>query len=375
MEVRAAHPDKLKIVLNALATRVLFDNTQRAIGIEYLSGGHLYQADPMPSSDPGKVRQVFAAREVIVAGGAFNTPQLLMLSGIGAQAELAAHGIPVRVDLPGVGKNLQDRYEVAVVNRMNFPAWQALDGATFTRDDPQYKEWADKRDGVYKTNGALLSVVARSSPKAFSPDLFLYALLGRFEGYFPGYSSLLAKNPNCLTWVVLKAHTNNTAGQVSLRSANPLERPAISFRYFDEGNDPRDAQGHGDDLKAVAAGISLARRLAADLRQEGKILREEIPGDGVSEAQLSDFVRDNAWGHHASCTCRIGRREDGGVLTKDFEVHGVTGLRVVDASVFPRIPGFFIVSAIYMIGEKAADVIGATAKATPRLGNVKAFSR
>ena len=83
-----------------------------------------------------------------------------------------------------------------------------------------------------------------------------------------------------------------------------------------------------------------------------------MPGDEVqSDDDLRQFVRDNAWGHHASCTCPIGPREHGGVLGADFRVHGTTGLRVVDASVFPRIPGFFIASAVYMIGEKAADVI------------------
>ena len=126
----------------------------------------------------------------------------------------------MRVDLPGVGQNLQDRYEVAVVNQMNFPAWEALEGATFTSGDAQYRNWAEHRDGVYKTNGAVISVIARSSPAAMSPDLFLYAVLGRFEGYFPGYSSLAARHPDCLTWVVLKAHTNNTAGEVTLRSAD-----------------------------------------------------------------------------------------------------------------------------------------------------------
>lgn len=368
LDVKRAHPDKLKIELHALATRVLFDDQQRAIGVEYLSGPRLYQAHPNPAGTPGTVRQVFAAREVILAGGAFNTPQLLLLSGIGSGADLQPHGIPVRVDLPGVGRNLQDRYEVAVVNRMNFAAWKVLEGATFTRNDSQYRDWAKGGDGVYKTNGAMLSVVARSSPAAMSPDLFLYAVLGRFEGYFPGYSSLVAQNPNCLTWIILKAHTNNTAGRVTLRSANPLERPEISFRYFEEGNDIGEA-----DLKAVAAGINLARKLAAGLRQEGRIAREEVPGDDVPAEKLPEFVRNNAWGHHACGTCRIGRREDGGVLTSDFQVHGVQGLRVVDASVFPRIPGFFIVSAIYMVGEKAADVIGAYAKGVSPLGQVRPF--
>jgi choline dehydrogenase-like flavoprotein len=369
LDVAKQHPDRLKIQLHALATRVLFDAEQRAIGVEYQSGERLYGAHAHPNDRPGETRQVFAAREVILAGGAFNTPQLLMLSGIGPRAGLEKHGIHVLVDLPGVGQNLQDRYEVAVVNKMNFPAWQALEGATFTSADRQYQDWVEHRDGVYKTNGAVISVIARSSPAAMSPDLFLYAILTRFEGYFPGYSSLPARNPDCLTWVVLKAHTNNTGGEVTLRSADARERPDVNFHYFEEGS-----ASHEQDLKAVARGMSLARRLAAVLKDQNLIAREEVPGDAVPDEELPDFVRDHAWGHHASCTCRIGRREDGAVLSSDFKVHGVEGLRVVDASAFPRIPGFFIVSAVYMIGEKAADVIGDTAKNTPPLGPVRPFA-
>ena len=90
------------------------------------------------------------------------------------------------------------------------------------------------------------------------------------------------------------------------------------------------------------------------------IAEGELPGRNLeSDADLGEFVRSHAWGHHASCTCAIGPRQNGGVVDSDFRVHGVPGLRVVDASVFPRIPGFFIVSAVYMIGEKAADVIAA----------------
>lgn len=369
LDVQRRHPDRLKIQMHALATRVLFDDRNRAIGVEYQRGEALYGAHPKPSSTPGTVTQAFAAREVILAGGAFNTPQLLMLSGIGAKAELEPHGIPVRVDLPGVGKNLQDRYEVAIVNRMNFDCWESLEGATFTRDDPQYKQWAEKRDGVYKTNGAPIAVVARSGPAAFSPDLFLYAVLSRFEGYFPGYSALIEQQRNCLTWVILKAHTNNTAGTLTLRSADPRVPPAINFRYFEEGNDP-----DGADLKAVVSGVRMARKFAAGLRKEGLIAREELPGDDVTDERLSDFVRTHAWGHHASCTCPIGRAENGGVVSSDFTVHGVTGLRIVDASVFPRVPGVFIASAIYMIGEKAADVMTAAAHGTTPAGPVKPAS-
>ena len=144
--------------------------------------------------------------------------------------------------------------------------------------------------------------------------------------------------------------------------------PSINFRYFDEGTDARK-----QDLKAVAAGVALARKLAAGLKKEGIIEKEETPGDDVTDDKLLEFIRNQAWGHHASGTCRIGRREDGGVLSTNFEVHGIKGLRVVDASVFPRIPGFFLASAVFMIGEKAAEVITATATQAPALGPVNPF--
>jgi choline dehydrogenase-like flavoprotein len=98
--------------------------------------------------------------------------------------------------------------------------------------------------------------------------------------------------------------------------------------------------------------------LTAKLRAEDAIAEEEQPGDArQSDDELKDYVRTTAWGHHASCTCPIGPRDSGGAVDGDFRVHGTQGLRVVDASVFPRIPGFFIVSAVYMVAEKAADVI------------------
>jgi choline dehydrogenase-like flavoprotein len=342
--------------LNALATRVLFDHANRAIGVEYLKGARLYRADANPSPDRGELHEVRASREVILAGGAFNTPQLLMLSGIGPSEVLLRHGIEVRVDLPGVGKNLQDRYEVGVVNRMK-EDWQVLRGAKFARDDPQYQQWADKRKGVYTTNGAVLGVVKRSRRDRPLPDLFCFAVLGLFRGYFPTYSALFAKHLNYLTWAILKAHTNNRAGEVTLRSSDPRDTPSVNFRYFDEGNDTT-----GEDLNAVVDGIKFARSMTERLKRDRLIVEEELPGEHVqSDNELKDFVRYNAWGHHASCTCAIGPKDRNGVLTSDFRVHDTQGLRVVDASVFPRIPGFFIVSAIYMIAEKAADVINAAA--------------
>jgi len=353
LEVVRNHPDRLRLELNALATRVLLDDRDRAVGVEYLSGERLYRAHARPSAQAAKRRTVRASREVILCGGAFNTPQLLMLSGIGPRDALERHGISVRVDLPGVGKNLQDRYEVSVVNRMRFDAWDVLKGARFTKEDRHYQQWAGGREGVYATNGAVLGLIARSAPTRSLPDLVCMALLASFQGYFPTYSAMCAKDLNYLSWTILKAHTRNRAGEVTLRSADPRDTPNVNFRYFEEGDDTS-----REDLDSVVSGIKLARTLMEKLRRDGLIEREELPGERLqTEEELRDFVRDNAWGHHASCTCRIGPREQNGVLGSDFRVHGTRGLRVVDASVFPRIPGFFIVSAVYMIGEKAADVI------------------
>ena len=357
-EVACRNPDRLRIELNALVTRVLLDENRRAVGVEYLCGERQYRAHARPSEKAGELRQARATREVIVAGGAFNTPQLLMLSGIGPAEELRRHGIPVQVDLPGVGKNLQDRYEISVVNRMKFKEWEIFEGAQFDSSDPQYKRWKEKRDGPYITNGAVLSLFKRSADTAPLPDLFCLSFLGRFEGYFPKYSDWFAKNLNYLTWAVLKAHTNNRAGEVRLRSADPRDRPEVNFRYFQEGT-----PDGGEDMAAVVDGVRFVRRITDKLIKDGLIDEEELPGRAVqSDEELSQYIRDNAWGHHASCSCAIGPEEKGGVLDSNFRVHGVRGLRVVDASVFPRIPGFFIVSAVYMIGEKAADAILEDAK-------------
>jgi choline dehydrogenase-like flavoprotein len=357
LDVQNRFPDRLTIETQALVTRVLFDDQNRALGVEYLKGARTYGADPAANRTAGERRQALATREVILSAGAFNTPQLLMLSGVGPSATLARHGIPLRVDLP-VGANLQDRYEVAVINRMAFDAWTSLSGATYDNTDAQYRQWTAERNGVYTTNGSLLSVVAESSPGRPAPDLFCYALLGYFTGYFPGYSLALPKNPNCLTWVVLKGHTNNVAGEVTLRSGDPRDPPSINFRYFNEGSDAT-----GDDLRAVVAGVKLVRALVRRLKDQNLIANEELPGpDVATDDQIAAYVRDHAWGHHASCTCPIGARNLGGVLSSDFRVHGTQGLRVVDASAFPRTPGLFIASAVYMIGEKAADLIAAAAR-------------
>ncbi|MGC1409049.1 MAG: GMC family oxidoreductase [Acetobacteraceae bacterium] len=351
LDVAARYPDRLRIELHALATRVVFDGN-RAVGVEYLKGERIYRAHPGASGRRGEQCVAYARREVILAGGAFNTPQLLMLSGIGRRDTLGRLGIAVRSELPGVGRNLQDRYEIGVVNQMARP-WRVLEGANFTRGDKLYGEWLRRRAGMYVSNGATLAVSLRSRPELRVPDLFCMALLADFKGYFPGYSRVIADHHDYLTWAVLKAHTNNRAGEVTLRSANPRDTPLVNFRYFEEGSDKS-----GEDLKAVVAGLRFVRQMTQELKRDGLIRREELPGDSVqTDEQLADYVRNNAWGHHASCSCAIGPREAGGVLDSRLRVHSVDRLRIVDASVFPRIPGFFIAGAVYMVAEKAADMI------------------
>ena len=358
LAVADRHPDRLRIELHSLATRVVFDDANRACGVEYLKGERLYRAHPGASDGTGERRVIHARREVILAGGAFNTPQLLMLSGVGPGEELARHHLPVRVPLPGVGRNLQDRYEIGVVNRMAKP-WRVLDGASFARGDPLFAEWSRHRTGMYVSNGAALAVSLRSRPEMAVPDLFCMALLAKFTGYFPGYARIIAEKHDYLTWAVLKAHTNNRAGAVTLRSVDPRDTPLVNFRYFEEGSD-----ASGDDLTAVVTALRFVRKMTRELKQRGLIRQEELPGEAVqTDEQLADYARDNAWGHHASCSCAIGAREANGVLDSRLRVHGTERLRIVDASVFPRIPGFFIVGAVYMMAEKAADMILEDARA------------
>ncbi|AGL19305.1 GMC family oxidoreductase [Actinoplanes sp. N902-109] len=336
-QVRERVPERLRVRTGAMVSKVLFDGTT-ATGVEYLDGP--------------RTRQVRARREVILAAGSFQTPKLLKLSGIGPADELRAHGIEVVRDLPGVGANLQDRYEVGVVSQMN-ENFALLEDATFEapqpgqQPDPAYEEWL-RGGGVYTSNGAVVGITHKSDPALPAPDLFIFGLPADFRGYAPGYSTSLQRNRDRFTWAILKSHTRNTGGQVRLRSTDPREQPEVTFHYFEEGTD-----SSGRDLDAVVAGIEFVRRLndAAD-----KVILDEVwPGP---DADLRTFVRDEAWGHHACGTCKIGPAADpAAVVDSAFRVHGITGLRVVDASVFPRIPGSFIVLPTYMISEKAADAI------------------
>ena len=367
----------LRVKTQALVTKVLFDPTPgadgkwRANGVEFLDGESLYAADLTSDSAPAQPKTVRAkaSREVILSAGVFNTPQLLMLSGIGEKAQLEQHGIAVKVDLPGVGKNLQDRYEVGVVSELSTD-FSAVERCTFAADntDPCYRDWTNRK-GPYTSNGGVASILMKSSPTQPEADLHIFALPGVFKGYYPGYSVDANADKRHLTWVILKGHTQNQGGTVKLRSANPREKPAINFHYFDDGD--VDQGQDVNDLTAVVNGVEFVRRIAAksDRIDLFTSYTETWPGPQAdTRTEIADWVKKEAWGHHASCSAPIGADSDpNAVLDARFRVRGTSGLRVVDASVFPKIPGTFIVLPIYMVSEKATDVmlqdIGETRKA------------
>ncbi len=376
--VRDSRKFPLRVKTQALVTKVLFDDAPdasgklRANGVEFLDGASLYSADLTAEQAPAapKTIRVKASRDVILAAGAFNTPQLLMLSGIGERAQLDQHGIPVKVDLPGVGKNLQDRYEVGVVSELSTD-FSAVARCTFAadRDDPCYRDWVNRR-GPYTSNGGAVSMLVKSSASQPEADLHIFALPGVFKGYYPGYSADANRDRHHLTWVILKGHTQNNGGTVKLKSANPRERPAINFHYFDDG--AIDQGQDVNDLTAVVNGVELVREIArkSDAMDLFTGYTEQWPGPQAdTRAEIADWVKKEAWGHHASCSAKIGAESDpSAVLDSKFRVRGTSNLRVVDASVFPKIPGTFIVLPIYMVSEKATDTIiqelGETRKTT-----------
>ncbi|MFD2420618.1 GMC family oxidoreductase [Amycolatopsis pigmentata] len=357
--VETLFADKLTVRTGCLVTRVLFDDPGAiARGVEFVDERHVYRADPRAPEDiwPPYTQEAEARGEVVLAAGAFNTPQVLMLSGIGPRQELERHRIDVRVDLPGVGANLQDHYEASVVFELS-PDFTVLDGCTFAppreggRYDRCLADWTTGK-GLYTTNGVLAAVTTRSRPDLPVPDLLLTGLPANFRGYHPGYAGEMERNGRHFTWTVLKAHTVNRAGRVGLEGADPRVPPWISFRYFEEGDD-----AGGEDLDAVVHGIRLARDIMQ--RAQGVTGKELLPGSALqSTDELRRFVRDEAWGHHACGTARMGAPGDPAtVVDSRFRVLGTHRLRVADASVFPHLPGFSLATPTYMVAEKAAATI------------------
>ena len=350
----------LTVVTGAFVTKVLWDARAKvptARGVEYVRQRAVYGASLAAQEVTAEPVQALASAEVILAAGTFNSPQLLMLSGVGEDAQLAKSEIASVVSLAGVGENLQDRYEAPVVSELATPLEVVApcklgqEGA----DDPCLTAWRES-EGVYKTPGFLASVLTRSRSTEALADLQIFAVPTDARGYYPGYSRDSAAAKNRFTWLLLKAHTKNHDGTVRLSSPSPFARPAIAFNSYDE-KDPL----HDPDLLALVEGVKVARKIAKEMRAlvPSDPVREIWPGPAKSsDDDLAAWIRKESWGHHACCTNKMGRAEDpAAVVDSDFRVHGARGLRVVDASVFPEIPGTFIALPTYMIAEKAADAI------------------
>ncbi|KAM0205662.1 hypothetical protein ACHAQI_008946 [Fusarium lateritium] len=353
----------LDVRTNCHVTKVIFDKSEdppRATGVEFLDGRGIYKASPLSrSAGTGKPGSAKASREVIVAGGAYNSPQILKLSGIGPAKELKKFDIPVIADLPGVGTNLQDHYEIVVQSRVP-KSFSALKGCTFDEgpDDKCLQQWQNPllglaaNKGTYTSSGLPVAMLYKSTVADRGDwDIFAFGGPVNFRGYFPNYSVNATAEPDIFSWAILKGQPRNHAGAVTLRSDDPLDVPDIVYNYFDTGDD-----GFEKDLQALAEAVDLTRDA---FERQLVPTKEVLPGSSVNtKDEVENYIKNTAWGHHASCTCPIGADDDEmAVLDSKFRVRGVKGLRVVDASVYPRIPGTFTAVSTFIIAEKAADDI------------------
>ncbi|EGP88276.1 unnamed protein product [Zymoseptoria tritici ST99CH_1A5] len=359
----------LTVKTDTFVTKVVFDKSgdePKAVGVEYLEGSYLYRASPRSSGRSGTPGSVNATKEVILAGGTYNTVQMLKLSGIGPKAELDSFDIPILVDSPGVGTNMQDRYEIGL-NVQHTKDFNILEGCTLDAKphDECYKQWVSgapvlAQRGTYATDGLAATMVAHSDYAENSDvDMFIFGSPANFTGYFPQWYDHIVDQHNFYSWYTLKAHTRNTAGTVKLRSADPLDVPEIAFNYFT-------SPGSDKDLASMVQALKMSRQALQRYNNDpilnllpGSKFEEFFPGPNVqSDAELGQYIKDRTWGHHAACSAPIGADGDrNAVLDSKFRVRGVKGLRVVDASVFPKIPGVFIQAPIFVMSEKAADTI------------------
>lgn len=356
---------KLTLSLHSFVTKILFDTkkskadtTPRATGVEYLAGMSHYKADPrfnLTASNLGQSKKAYARKEVIIAGGAFNTPQLLMLSGIGPKAHLQSFNISVLVDSPGVGTHLQDNTEYGLAATAAIPFSSKGPGCTYgnTPDDPCLEAW-QRHEGPY-TQGPLDALMFKSSASVKGErDIYYFGLSGAtFEGYWPGTTSNVVPSagPNTWDFSMVKMNPQNKAGTVRLRSTDPRDTPDINFRFFETGADI--------DLQALADGVEFGRKILNSIPAPLGPFKEVFPcPNGAGTCDVKETIRAQAWSHHATSSAAIGADNDPlAVLDSKFRVRGVKGLRVVDASAFPKTPGAFPVIPTFMLGTKAGGVI------------------
>jgi choline dehydrogenase len=316
----------LTLITDALATRILLDNG-KAIGVEYVRNG--------------RINKLHADAEVIISGGAINSPQLLQLSGIGDPSLLRAHGIKVECDLPGVGENLQDHLSVSVRQEITNP-YSALQYVQPWKAIRSLLQYLLLNSGPATTNGLEAMAFVKSRPEMECPDiqyhlpLLMYTDYGRKIIQKEGF---LAHATGC--------HPESR-GSVRIFSSDPTIPPVIDPHYLE----------HPEDLRVLRDSIRIARELIAQPAFDDFRGPEYGPGKAAkSDADLDDYIRNTAESvYHHSGTCKMGNDEMA-VVDNQLRVRGVEKLRVVDASVFPRIITGNIMAATYVVAEKAADMI------------------
>ncbi|KAH6656625.1 hypothetical protein BKA67DRAFT_654950 [Truncatella angustata] len=321
----------LTIQVDSLVTKVLFNDdiaNPAAIGVELLRGKSQYSADPRyDASTQGTVERIYANKEVIVAGGAFNTPQILKLSGIGPADELKKFNIPVVKDLPGVGENLADNYEGYVLGLAGKP----LQGP-----------------------GAAPISVMLKTPTSSTGHRNIYGWCSSFsfEGYWPGFPNNYG--PAQYECAFVHMNPKSQAGYVRLKSADPRDTPDINLRFFEHGEE--------QDLQEMADAVKVFRQVFHGAPAPLSPFNELHPCPGknqnCTDDQLKQTLKLQAHSHHPTSSCKIGPASDSlAVLDSKFRVHGVKNLRVVDASAFPVVPGAFPVCPTMMLAEKASEDI------------------
>jgi len=328
------HPAKnrpnLTIETKAYATRILMEG-KKAVGIEYEQGG--------------TIRQARADREVLLSGGVFNSPQLLMLSGIGPADHLKDVGIEPLIDLPGVGKNLQDHLAVLVHYARTEPDWfHAL--MRFDRIALAMVQAALFKTGPATILPGGLHGYVKSRPELAVPDIqFLFR--GTSPGahmWFPGikkaYTEGFGMRP-----VLLHPESR---GEVLLRSNNPRDKVRIFQNFLDSPN----------DLPVLREGVKRIRDIISQSSLDRWRGAELAPGPDVkTDDQIDEFIRrSSVTAHHPSCTCQMGMNENA-VLDPELKVRGAENLRVIDAAAMPDLVSGNINAAVLMIAEKGAAMV------------------
>jgi len=322
----------LSVATKAQTTRILF-NGKRAIGVEYLRDG--------------KVERVHADREVVLCAGTYNSPQLLMLSGIGPADHLRSVGIDVVQDLKGVGENLQEHPNLLNIYRANgklgLTPHLRLDRATWA-----VMQWALLGAGPFATAGTMANIFIRTRPELERPDIQIIAMPihQHAELWFP----LLTQPPVYAFTARVGILHALSRGWVRLRSSNPLDHPRIRFNMFAEQA----------DLDAMVAAVKISRHIFNQSPMRELIAEELLPGKKLqTDAELAEAIRQQAeHRHHAVGTCRMGT-DDYAVVDAQLRVIGIDNLRVADASVMPNDPSGNTNVPTLMIGEKAADLLRA----------------